>query len=303
MTYGQWAERDGQWRQPGNDGEPQPPQLSYAQTQDIQSLGEHAGLGDGRGGQRAGGDERWQPPEWRFGQQRQRELDEHRRYLEQFRANVTPARPSFTPAPPGFTPARPSFTPAPPSQQGITPTPPPYYQPQPYQQLPYLVPRRGQSWPERHKVVTGTICCAALVTVIAAANSVRLPASQNTSMAANVAATTATAAPVTDAQSHATAATASAHKAQPATKHTPPAASHSPATHAPTRATHVAPVPPSAHATPAGCRPLTNQGRCYEPGEYCRGSNHGGAGRAGDGRAIICEDMDGWRWEPASAKR
>lgn len=288
MAYGQWPERDGQWRQPGDDGEPQPSQPSYAHTQDIQSLGEHPRLGDDRGGHRAGGDERWQPREWRFGQQRQRELDEHRRYLEQFQANVTPARPSFTPAPPG--------------QQGFTPTPPPYYQPQPYQQLPYQVPRRGQSWPERHKVVTGTICCAALVTVIAAANSVRLPASQNTSMAANVAATTTTAAPVTDAQSHATAATASAHKTQPATKHTPPAASHSPATHAPTRATHVAPVPPSAHVAPAGCRPLTDEGRCYEPGEYCRESNHGSAGRDGDGSAIICEDIDGWRWEPASAK-
>ena len=245
-----------------------------------------------RDGQRGDGDERWQPPEWRFGQQRQRELDEQRRYLEQFQADVTPARPGFTPAPP--------------SQQGwqsFTPTPPSHYQPPPYQQLPYQVPQRGKSWPERHKVVTGTLCCAALVTVIAVANSVRLPASHSTSVAAGVAATTATAAPVTDTQSHATEAAASARKTQPAAKHTPPAESHSLATHPPTRATQLAPVAPSAHTAPAGCRPLTDKGRCYEPGEYCRESNNGGVGKAGDGTAIICENKNGWRWEPASAKR
>ena len=44
--------------------------------------------------------------------------------------------------------------------------------------------------------------------------------------------------------------------------------------------------------------PLTNSGHCYEPGEYCRKSDHGASGVAGDGKKIICEDNDGWRWEP-----
>jgi hypothetical protein len=48
------------------------------------------------------------------------------------------------------------------------------------------------------------------------------------------------------------------------------------------------------------CTPLSNEGTCYEPGEYCRTTDHGATGIAGDGEAIICEDNDGWRWEPTS---
>jgi hypothetical protein len=47
------------------------------------------------------------------------------------------------------------------------------------------------------------------------------------------------------------------------------------------------------------CYPLSDEGTCYEPGEYCRDSDHGASGVAGDGEKIICEDNDGWRWEPA----
>jgi hypothetical protein len=54
-----------------------------------------------------------------------------------------------------------------------------------------------------------------------------------------------------------------------------------------------------AATTPAGCSPLSNEGTCYEPGEYCRNSDHGISGIAGDGEAITCEDNDGWRWEPS----
>ncbi len=43
---------------------------------------------------------------------------------------------------------------------------------------------------------------------------------------------------------------------------------------------------------------MTNGGNCYEPGEYCRKSDHGASGVAGDGEKIICEDNNGWRWEP-----
>lgn len=53
-----------------------------------------------------------------------------------------------------------------------------------------------------------------------------------------------------------------------------------------------------AAAAPASCYPLTNGGNCYEPGEYCRDDDHGASGIAGDGKNIVCEDNDGWRWEP-----
>jgi hypothetical protein len=59
------------------------------------------------------------------------------------------------------------------------------------------------------------------------------------------------------------------------------------------------PPPPPASAAPVACQPLTNGGNCYEPGEFCRDSDHGASGVAGDGEAITCEDNDGWRWEPA----
>ena len=54
------------------------------------------------------------------------------------------------------------------------------------------------------------------------------------------------------------------------------------------------PTPPK----PVACYPLSDGGTCYEPGEYCRDSDHGAHGIAGDGQAIVCEDNDGWRWEP-----
>ena len=56
---------------------------------------------------------------------------------------------------------------------------------------------------------------------------------------------------------------------------------------------------PTTSAPHAGCYPLSNEGTCYEPGEYCRKTDHGASGIAGDGKAITCEDNDGWRWEPS----
>ena len=52
-------------------------------------------------------------------------------------------------------------------------------------------------------------------------------------------------------------------------------------------------------ATAASCYPLSNEGTCYEPGEFCRDTDHGTSGVAGDGEKITCEDNNGWRWEPA----
>jgi hypothetical protein len=63
--------------------------------------------------------------------------------------------------------------------------------------------------------------------------------------------------------------------------------------------TEPAAAPTQASATPASCYPTSDEGTCYEPGEYCRDDDHGTSGVAGDGKAITCEDNDGWRWEPA----
>jgi cytoskeletal protein RodZ len=48
----------------------------------------------------------------------------------------------------------------------------------------------------------------------------------------------------------------------------------------------------------SSCSPISDEGTCYEPGEYCRDDDHGASGTAGDGGSITCEDNDGWRWEP-----
>ena len=48
----------------------------------------------------------------------------------------------------------------------------------------------------------------------------------------------------------------------------------------------------------SGWYPLSNEGTCYEPGEYCRASDAGVSGIAGDGEAILCTDNNGLRWEP-----
>ena len=87
---------------------------------------------------------------------------------------------------------------------------------------------------------------------------------------------------------------------QPKAKSTPKAkSSPSPSP----RHTHSAapqPVPSTSPAAPppASCYPTTNSGHCYEPGEYCRNSDHGRSGVAGNGEKIICEYKNGWRWEP-----
>lgn len=71
---------------------------------------------------------------------------------------------------------------------------------------------------------------------------------------------------------------------------------------APTTTTHSSPAPapaptPTPSPSPSSCYPLTNSGHCYEPGEYCRNSDHGVTGLAGDGKRITCGYNNGWRWE------
>ena len=92
--------------------------------------------------------------------------------------------------------------------------------------------------------------------------------------------------------------TPKAPKAPPRTPPPPPTQAAPPPTQAPVPPTHAAAPPPPPPAAPAGCTPKTNAGNCYKPGEFCRDSDHGDTGVAGDGESIKCEDNDGWRWEP-----
>lgn len=50
--------------------------------------------------------------------------------------------------------------------------------------------------------------------------------------------------------------------------------------------------------TSSSCHPLSSSDNCYKAGEYCSDADHGLTGVADDGEAIVCEDNDGWRWEP-----
>lgn len=47
------------------------------------------------------------------------------------------------------------------------------------------------------------------------------------------------------------------------------------------------------------CYPTTFSGHCYEPGEFCSGTEHGETGIAGDSKVITCRPADGvvWHWE------
>jgi hypothetical protein len=75
----------------------------------------------------------------------------------------------------------------------------------------------------------------------------------------------------------------------------PPQPTSAPPAAAAPQPTAAAPPPPPA----ASCHPLSDEGTCYEPGEFCRDDDHGVTGVAGNGETIVCEDNDGWRWEPA----
>ena len=77
----------------------------------------------------------------------------------------------------------------------------------------------------------------------------------------------------------------------------PPPAPSTPAVRSTSTPPPPPPAAPSTSAAPS-CYPLTNGGNCYEPGEYCRNSDHGVSGVAGDGERIVCADNNGWRWEP-----
>jgi hypothetical protein len=238
-------------------------------------------------GQQGGGDGRWQPPEWRYGQQRHEQGNERRGY--------EPGQPQGRPLPTWS---------AQPGQQGFgPPSPRPPYQP-PYQPpQPPNRPPRGKSWPARHKALTGLLAFIALIIIIVAANSGTSPASPGGGTTAGLT-TTASATTAVTPSKHATRVAGSVQPTQPTRTQPVPATSQAPASpaKAPTTPTAVVVPPSSAPATsaaPASCHPLTDAGKCYEPGEFCRATDHGASGLAGDGEVITCEDNDGWRWEPS----
>jgi hypothetical protein len=258
VAYGQWPGQDGQQEWPDDDGRPLPSWRS-AQQGDTQRFGPYGQPGYDERGQQAGGDGRWQPPEWRYGQ----------------------------PAPPSQ-----------PGQRGFGPPtpPPPYRPPQPAYGPPQ--PPHGKSWPARHKVLTGVFGVAALIIIIAVANSGGSHSSPGGGTAVGLT-TSASATPTLVPSQQATRAAAVVQKTPPQRVQTTSAPARAAAPPAPAPTTPAAVIAPPASAAPASCHPLTNGGNCYEPGEYCRDSDHNVSGLAGDGKAITCEDNDGWRWEPA----
>ena len=150
---------------------------------------------------------------------------------------------------------------------------------------------------KEHKVGVAVAGFALLAIIgIATGGGKTTPTSNTSPIASSSALASAVASPtVTATSAPAPAATATRVKAKP--RRTP----------APTTSKAVAAPPPpptttapaAASTTSSGCYPLTNGGNCYEPGEYCRKSDHGASGMAGDGERIVCEDNNGWRWEPA----
>ena len=196
---------------------------------------------------------------------------------------------------------------------GIVSQPPGGYYPNQPKVAPPRPPRRKS--PSKRNVILLAIAAFLVIGVIATA------VNGSGKSAKPVAATASSAATVKASSSAASraSATSDATAAPPA----PARTTHAAAPPAPTRSRHAAAPPPSARTTlrqrhraspttpaaapppppastaPASCHPLTNGGNCYEPGEFCRASDHGVSGVAGDGKAITCENNDGWRWEPA----
>jgi hypothetical protein len=300
MTYGQRPGQDEEQGQPAQQGWPGgggvvPPQWRSERQDGTRQLAWYGQPGYEQPGPRAGGSERRQPPEPGNGRHRLQRGNGQRAYAPQ------QPQPQFLPP-----------WPAQPGRQGSgPPSPPPTSGPR---------PPRAKSWSPHHTALIAVLAFVALAVIIAAANSGRSPSSPGGGTKAGLM-TTAAATTTGTPGNRATQTAAAARKTQPKkTQPTAPATSEVPATSlapapshttapsaqapapsapAPTTAAAAAPPPPATSAAPADCHPLTNGGNCYEPGEYCRDSDHGVSGVAGDGEPITCENNDGWRWEPS----
>lgn len=154
-------------------------------------------------------------------------------------------------------------------------------------------------------VLTVSLCsCCGVVTLVAAATSTPNQPIAQTSRATAIAHIPGHF-PQTGGNATATA-TATATPAPTSTPTPVPTATATPLppapptdTPAPVPTNPPAPVPTTPPPAPQSCYPLTNSGNCYEPGEYCRSSDHGASGIAGDGERITCTYNNGWRWEPS----
>ena len=186
------------------------------------------------------------------------------------------------------------------------PPQPPYPPPNPPTQVLYGPPGGPQGrkpWPARHKVLTALLGFCGLVFVIgiaaAASSSSSSTPTVTSSLTAQAPAVTASPTAAKTATATQTVTTAPpTTSAPPATPAQTAAAVQQTAPPTPAHTTSAAPPAPPASTAPASCHPLSNAGHCYEPGEFCRASDHGASGVAGDGEAIKCEDVNGWRWEP-----
>jgi hypothetical protein len=167
--------------------------------------------------------------------------------------------------------------------------------------------RLGQAWrwtsPTKLAIISPSIVVA--LVLFAAAEACGGPSTATTAPAA-----VATSTPTSNITPAPTATAEPASTPNPTVVSTPTPRMHSQTTAPRAPAAPVAPAPPVAAKPPpppppppppvsAGCYPLSNSGTCYQPGEFCRNSDHGKTGRAGNGKSIICQNKNGWRWEPA----
>ena len=147
-------------------------------------------------------------------------------------------------------------------------------------------------------IIIGVTACVATkpasdVTPAGSATPTSTAASSHAAAAAKTGAPPTTARAAVPPPTHATTPAAAKPKAPP--KAAPPTVQAAAPAPPPEQPPTTAPPP----QPKAGCYPVSDENTCYEPGEYCRDSDHGKSGVAGDGKAIVCEDHDGWRWEPA----
>jgi hypothetical protein len=202
---------------------------------------------------------------------------------------------------PGYGPTQP----APQASSGIAPSSPQGPAPEPQPHADTLKDRWISRW-RRHPVWWSLLAAFVVFSVIGGiSNAVNPPKKPRADTTTTSASPTTTTAPVTT-TSHPKQTTSTTHPPTtttappppPTTTPPPPTTTTAPPPPPPTTTTTPPPAP-AAPAAPAGCYPLSSGGNCYSAGQLCRNSDHGMHGVAANGEAIVCEDNNGWRWEPA----